>query len=287
MRIDVSEVKAFRTCKRQWAFSSRNRLNLAPRVQPKALTFGTHFHECLHGLYTGATWEKIERYIDQNLEAQEDRKLLKNMISEYMKEVLPQDLEDYEVLDIEYRFSMDTPQLTKWIDLQLCGSIDMIVRRKTDNTIWGFEHKSAKTFKSDFMVGMDEQPALYTIALQEYIKERHPECTLGGIFFNEVKKLYTQFEWKRTACTYTEDYLRNFLLSFLTSCHEIIIMSSFDKLPSPSPNVMNCKLCTFANDCVYFGYSDPQDYQVKDFMKEEFQVKEVDHLDEKSTRGIE
>lgn len=282
MRIDVSEVKAFRTCKRQWAFSSRNRLNLAPRVQPHALTFGTHFHECLHGLYTGATWEKIERYVDQNLEAQEDRKLLKNMIAGYMQEVLPKDLEEYEILDIEYRFNLE-----KWDGLQLCGSIDMIARRKYDNTIWGFEHKSAKSFKSDFMVGMDEQPVLYTIALQEYIKERHQECTLGGIFFNEVKKLYTKFEWKRTPCVYSEEYLRNFLSSFLSSCREIRLQSGIPGLPSPAPNVMNCKLCTFASVCKNFEYSYPSDDQVKDFMKEEFQVREVDHLDEKSTRGIE
>lgn len=282
MRIDVSEVKAFRTCKRQWAFSSRNKLNLAPRVQPKALTFGTHFHECLHGLYTGATWEKVERYIDQNLEAQEDRKLLKNMISGYMKEVLPQDLEEYEVLDIEYRFN-----LGRWDGLQICGSIDMIARRKADNTIWGFEHKSAKTFKSDFMVDMDEQPALYTIALYRYIEERHPECKLGGIFFNEVKKLYTQFEWKRTPCVYSETYLESFLSSFLESCRGIILESSVLRLPSPTPNVMNCKLCPFTKDCSYFGYSYPSDDKVKDHMRENFQVKEVDHLDEKSTRGIE
>lgn len=284
MRIDVSEVKAFRTCKRQWAFSSRNRLNLAPRVQPKALTFGTHFHECLHGLYTGATWEKVEQYIDQNLEAQEDRKLLKNMISGYMKEVLPQDLEEYEVLDIEYRFRVTPPYYEdKLQDVELCGSIDMIVRRKSDNTIWGFEHKSAKEFKSNLTVRLDEQPHLYSYALKKYVEEKHPECTLGGIFFNEVKKLYTKFEHRRTECVYGGESITLFMHAFCKCCVMLKEASSQDYLEPPEPNVMNCKLCPFSKLCDYYGYrvdctSNP--------LQDDFCKKETDHLDEKSTRGI-
>ena len=47
MRVDVSEVKSYRECKRKHQFSSRNRFHLRSTIPNPNLVFGTQFHEVL------------------------------------------------------------------------------------------------------------------------------------------------------------------------------------------------------------------------------------------------
>ena len=51
MKVDVSEIKTFKACKRQWQLTSRNKFHLRPMITPPAFAFGTIFHEALAQLY--------------------------------------------------------------------------------------------------------------------------------------------------------------------------------------------------------------------------------------------
>lgn len=278
MRVDVSEIKTFRNCKRQWMLSSRNKFHIRPKVTPTALSMGTKFHESLHRLYLGNSVDSVLAKLESEIVP--DEIALIAMIKGYAEEVLPLDLEKYKVLDVEHYFEFPIAP-----DINVCGSIDMIVIDKETNQIFGFEHKTAKNYRDDNFLWMDEQPRVYTKALQEYIKkynETHEPATLGGIYINEVKKLLRKFDYRRTLCVYKEADLNNFLKGFYTSCkdcHEAVNSSMY--LYTPQPNFMGCKLCDFQTICQTYMYDDISEEQLLDEFQDEFEKRDKDHLDEK------
>ena len=103
MKVDVSEIKTFRGCRRQWVLSSRNRFHMRPRVTPPAFALGTLFHEALHQLYLEVDPEKVMAMVRKEMQTDSEAALLA-MVPGYIKEVLPHDLDRYQVLDIEHRF---------------------------------------------------------------------------------------------------------------------------------------------------------------------------------------
>lgn len=197
MKVDVSEIKTFKACRRQWQLSSRNRFHLTPRVAPPQFAFGTLFHESLAQLYLGVPLEKVMAMVRREMRSDTDAALLA-MIPGYYAKVLPEDLDRFRVLDIEHHFEIApttsdgeylfplepvVDRLTGEIQydasgnprmqpsLTICGSIDMIVLDKASNQIYGFEHKTCKNFRDESYLWMDEQPRVYTWVLQRYIQE--------------------------------------------------------------------------------------------------------------------
>lgn len=196
MRVDVSEIKTFKTCRRQWELSSRNKFHLRPIVTPPQFALGTIFHESLAQLYLGVSLDKVMEMVRREMQTDNDAALLA-MIPGYYKNVLPGDLDRFTVLDIEHHFdiapttsegeylfpvehAVDTKTGEYQYDdngnpvmvpsLTICGSIDMIVLDKFQNKIYGFEHKTCKNFRDESYLWMDEQPRVYTWALKEYIR---------------------------------------------------------------------------------------------------------------------
>lgn len=319
MRIDVSELKSFKGCKRQWKLSSRNGYKLMPKIPNANLTLGTLFHEALHSLYLGASLDRVMANVRKEMSTESDGALLA-MIPGYAKKVLPDDLDKYIVLDIEHKFEIparqlllektgaDVPQLE---DLTLCGSIDMIVYCPEDNRIYGFEHKTAKSFRPANFLWLDEQPRLYTFALQQYVDqynaknydkwldlcneaksadtmpERPIPVQLGGVFLNEVKKLLRQFQYNRTLCTYEESDLNRFLTEFLKKCVTIKKAVESDDYACPEPDYFKCQMCEFSEICETYMYGDlTKDEILKEF-GELYQERELDHLDEKVERSTD
>lgn len=188
MKVDVSEIKTFKACKRQWQLSSRNKFHLRPMVTPPQFSLGTIFHESLAELYLGASLDKVMEMVRREMSKDNDAALLA-MIPGYAKNVLPDDLDRFKVLDIEHHFNI--PPVTsdgeylfpleevKNADgttsmqpsLTICGSIDMIVLDEEQNKIYGFEHKTCKSFRDPSYLWMDEQPRVYTWALKQYVHE--------------------------------------------------------------------------------------------------------------------
>jgi CRISPR/Cas system-associated exonuclease Cas4 (RecB family) len=302
MRIDVSEVKTFRTCKRQWQLSSRNYMHLTATKPAPALIMGTKFHEALGKLYLGIPLDKVMSDLKDGLVDGEEALL--NMIPGYAREVLPFDLERFTVLDIEHHFSFVPTTSQGEVfdpDLMICGSIDMIVLEEATGKVFGFEHKTTKNFREENFIWMDEQPRVYTKALQQYVNRMNEHAVeeweargadqnnppqqyeVGGIFLNEVKKLLRQFQYQRTLCQYTDEDLDNFFDAFLNTCAECKKYSSNESLfPAPTPSYFACQMCSFKSVCSTYMYNNLHRKEILDSFSDEFKEREMDHLDEKT-----
>ena len=334
MFVDVSEIKSFRKCHRQWQLSSRNSFHMTACVPPKAFHIGTVFHECLHRMYLGKDEEFIMNYIDEQMEHDDpkDKAMIISMMRGYMRNVMPQD-KHFNVMDIEWHFKYNPIELldeqgkliaeqmglvAQLKDITLAGSIDMITLDTDTNEIWGFEHKTAKNFRNDTYLWMDEQPRVYFAALQQWVKDYNarqynewnltcmklhddyakldpkgiafnreypapPEpVTLGGCYLNEVRKLVRAFDYKRSPLKYPPDDLRNFLLSFATSCaecHKYVDNPNYPR--NPEPDMMTCMNCMFNTICQTFQYQNLTEDKVLNEFNLEFEKRTNDHLEEK------
>lgn len=326
MKVDVSEIKTYKGCRRQWKLTSRNSFHLRPMVTPSHFALGTIFHEALHSMYMGASLDQVMKFVRQEI-SQDSEAALLAMVPGYYKKVLPYDLERYQVLDIEHHFNFvptdpDTGEVID-PDVEVCGSIDMIVLDPEENAIYGFEHKTCKNFRDSSFMWMDEQPRVYTYALMLYVQEYNAkklaewehECaeqekvweranevgvkitgpieyppkpepvTLGGIYINEVKKLLRDFKYQRTLCKYPADDLANFMRAFFgtcCACHQSVVN---DDPAYPSPSYFGCSMCDYKTICETYMYSTLDKDTVLEEFKEEFKVRESDHLEEKTERS--
>lgn len=293
MRVDVSEIKTFRTCRRQWLLSSRNRYHIRPKVTPPAFITGTIFHEALHQMYLGVDVDRVMEMVRREMQTDNDAALLA-MIPGYAKNVLPHDLERYKVLDIEHRF-LFTPSTADGeiidADLQVTGSIDMVVVEKETGLVYGFEHKTTKNFREASYMWMDEQPRVYSHALKIFTKnynESHAtNYEFGGVYINEVKKLLRDFQYQRTLCVYPEDDLDNFMQGFFGSCVACKISVDTNDVAIPNPSYFNCQMCSYKSVCETFMYSTIEEIKVLEAFKDELIKRTEDHLDEKVERLLQ
>lgn len=282
MRVDVSEIKCFRECSRKHEFSSRNRYHLQPKTPNDNLVFGTQFHECLHMMYLGTPIEKIHEFINKEVTSADYLKTMLTMIDGYYENVYPQDVERYQVIDIEKSFTIHVTA-----DVDFCGSIDMIAIDKKTNRLVGFEHKSGKNFRPTIYNLVDEQPRMYMIALQHILVDFHTEGKyldvkdVGPIYLNQVRKLKTQFSWERTECSYTKKDLEKF---YSAAAADAIKIRDHSYEALPQPGFMKCQMCDFASLCEAIGYDDVDLEYIEEEFGEEYQVRDIDHLDEKIER---
>lgn len=317
MKVDVSEIKTFKACRRQWQLSSRNKFHMRPIVTPPQFALGTIFHESLHMMYLGASLDKVMEMVRREMRTDNDAALLA-MVPGYYKKVLPGDLDRYKVLDIEHHFEIAPttsdgeylfpvqPKVNKatgeteydangeiiWEpSLVVCGSIDMVVLDEALGRIYGFEHKTCKSFRDESYLWMDEQPRVYTWAMKQYVAEYNDKhgtnYELGGVYLNEVKKLLRQFQYQRTLCTYTDDDLDNFMRAFFEDCVSCKHAVDNNSYAAPKPSYFTCNMCSFKTICTTYMYEDLDKKAVLDEFKEEFVERTEDHLEEKSERSTE
>lgn len=329
MKVDVSEIKTFKACHRQWQLSSRNKFHLQPLVTPPQFEFGTLFHESLAQLYLGVSVDKVMAMVRKEMRSDTDAALLA-MIPGYAREVLPGDLDRFKVLDIEHHFDIvpctsdgdnlfpveekkdEQGNIYMEPSLTVCGSIDMIVLDREQNKVYGFEHKTCKAFRDSNYVWMDEQPRVYTWALQQFVQEynqrqlekwaeacrqadaagctcpEEPEpVTLGGVYLNEVKKLLRDFQYQRTLCTYTEEDMDNFMQAFFNTCTQCKHMVDNNDYAAPQPSYFGCKMCAFNTICTSYMYGNLNKQEILKEFNEEFKERTEDHLEEKAERCVE
>ena len=320
MRIDVSEIKTFRECKRKHQFSSRNRFHLRPIAPNDNLIFGTQFHEVLHMMYLGTSIDKILEWINTEVTDSVYWKTMDTMTKGYYENVYLKDKDRYVVVDIEKSFNFPIGFIGEeqmnidsgYYDIEFrknaegkweavngdgtiyeaivaCGSIDMICIDVQIGMLVGFEHKTAKNFRPAIYDLVDEQPRLYSIALRKILDEYHSQgkylevTEVGPIYLNQVRKLQTKFDWHRSECKYTDIDLARFMAAFVKDAKRI----AAGGLELPEPGFMKCQMCDYADLCMHYGYNDiDKDELVKEF-EGEFEIRDVDHLEEKTSRHNE
>lgn len=271
--IDVSEMKTKRDCHRKWAFSSRNKMHLRSKVTPPALALGIAFHKGLELLYMGVSPDIDGLCTTYGVLDFDEQRILRTMLEGYEENIIRLDIEKYEILDTEYKFQIPV----EGTNIIVTGSIDMVVRERATGKIFGFEHKSAKNWRPEIYDILDEQPQMYFIA----IEKGFGRC--DGIFINQVKKLKTKFDIKRTLLTYSKARLDNFFKCFVKDCHEINNMKDDNEFTA-SPSYIKCTMCMYADLCISIETSDSID--VSNISESEIEIlglekRLIDHLDEK------
>ena len=276
MRVDVSEVKARAGCGRKWSFNSRNFFHLRPKEFPKALHFGTVFHTALARMYKGNDIDWILECAIKELEDPKDKKMIEAMVGGYYSGPYQEDKEEYIVIDIEsrFRFLLDTTD-----DTEIAGSIDLVVQRKADGMIFGFEHKTTTNFRPEIYNLMDEQPRVYHEALVQFCEKHNYQ--FGGIVLNEVRKLTRGFQFNRSLCKYDAADQKHFLNEFERRVLEIITDVDCGNQPYPKPGFFDCQMCEFSEVCAKYGYRPVTLEMILELCGDDFQVRTVDHLEEK------
>lgn len=322
MRIDCSEVKSFRECGRKHMFNSRNRMHLQPVAPNGNLVFGTQFHEVLAMMYLGTPLDKLLEWINREVTDVTAWKIMNAMCEGYYNGPYQIDKDRYVLVDIEKSFNYPIelvnpeevatgeeirwipstdPKLGAWIGVDAyggvheaicaCGSIDMICIDTKTGKMVGFEHKTAKNFRPEVYDLIDEQPRLYTWALQRILVDYHRQgkylevTDTGPIFLNQVRKLQNKFEYHRSVCEYTESDMRNFMTSFVATLRRIAHEKLSDELPVPG--FMKCQMCDYADLCMHYGYATIDKKELLDEFEGEFVERDHDHLDEKASRHNE
>lgn len=288
MRVDISEIKTYRQCPRKWQFTSRNAYHMRPVVTPRHFTFGTIFHEALHQLYLGANPDKVLQWVGEQIDVANNpgEAALLSMIRGYIDEVLPQDLERYEIIEVEHHFE---EPLTE--NIKLCGSIDMIAYDREEQALVAFEHKTCKNFRTGAYLALDDQLRVYNWVLSRMaihdVKHNHPKC--GGVILNETRKLLRKFENKRQihneSSIELEEYVRSLKLPVLSLERTQAMLKI--AAPQPCADFMSCQMCEFNSICETYGTKRiPVEEQLLDEFQMEFQKRECDHLDEKAEREV-
>ncbi len=313
MRVDVSEVKTYRECKRKHQFSSRNRFHLRPKITNPNLEFGTQFHEVLAMMYLGTSLDKILEWINLEVTDSVHWKVMDAMTKGYYNGPYQEDKDRYVVIDVEKSFNYpvgaiddnmypiikyvkDENGIWQGVDengelheaICVCGSIDMICIDVQTGKLVGFEHKTAKNFRPEVYDLVDEQPRVYSWALKKILEDYHAQgkylevLATGPIYLNQVKKLQTKFDYHRSECIYADSDLNNFMIAFVRSVNDISNGDSHDVMPQPG--FMKCQMCDFADLCMYYGYSDVEKKELLEEFDGEFEERDHDHLDEKAQR---
>lgn len=311
MRVDVSEIKFYRECKRKHQFSSRNRFHLRSTIPNPNLVFGTQFHEVLAMMYLGVGIDKILEWIDVEVTDSLQWKIMNTMAQGYYNGPFQKDKDRYVVLDVEKSFNYpigaiddnmypvrafvkDDNDVWWGVDedgemheaICICGSIDMICIDVETGKLVGFEHKTAKNFRPEVYDLLDEQPRVYSWALKRILDDYHAQNKYlevketGPIYLNQVKKLQTKFDYHRSKCEYLEDDLHNFMHAFVRSVLQITDSTACN----PEPGYMKCQMCDYADLCMHYGYADINKDELLSEFEGEFEVRDCDHLDEKAQR---
>lgn len=314
MRVDVSEVKSYRECKRKHQFSSRNRFHLRSTIPNSNLVFGTQFHEVLAMMYMGASLDSLLEWINSEVLDSVHWKVMDTMCKGYYNGPYQQDKDRYVVIDVERSFNypvgavddnmyamvdfvQDEAGVWHGVDEEgdlheaicVCGSIDMVCIDAHTGKLVGFEHKTAKNFRPEVYDRLDEQPRVYSWALRKILEDYHAKgkyteiTEVGPIYLNQVKKLQTKFDYHRTPCEYTEEDLRNFMIEFVRT----VVSIADGTTVKPEPGFMKCQMCDFADICMHYGYADIDKKDLLNEFEGEFVERDCDHLDEKAQRHNE
>lgn len=293
--LSANEIRVFSECSRKRYYSSRDCLAIRSNTPRKALILGTVFHAALQHYYTTINNVIKDKFISNNLEftyddicdiydtiekfpltkekvneetgevevdengepvmvpivADGDYKTLVNMISCYLP-TLFNDLLEFDVIACESNFNLENWPLR---DVMYHGLIDMIVRRRSDNKVYYFEHKTCTNFRPEIYSRFDIQLHLYSIEGHRTYGE-----DFGGILLNQVKKAKTEkgYDQQRDLYAYSIEELNDFEQWLLAKTEQLVSPSNNH---APCNNYMTCKMCEYIDICMRYGYEVPKTHE--------------------------
>lgn len=188
--VSNSKIKCFTSCGRKGHYKYVEKLR--PKRKPKALHFGSVFHETMETLLKGeSVKEKILAYKaewdammdeEKELYAEADPKNILNLVKRYKKHWAEHD-KDAEIICVEQDFKIRIPDTP----LVYVGKIDYIQRR--DSGIYPSDLKTCKSIPDDEFRMRDTQSANYLWSLKllaPYLGFKPDE--IRGFVFDYVRK---------------------------------------------------------------------------------------------------
>lgn len=201
--IHISDVRAFRQCRRRWEWSSGLKGNLEPYVVYPPFFTGRGIHESLEKHYSTGE-DIIQAFIDfvakervlmreqGNLWPQEENTfeeqvtLAFNMLKHYqawqLHDTKKHSDRNLEFLELEYPFNVVAP--VRGQKYRIAGRFDGLVYNKLTEEYWIWETKTTRSV-SELMgsLGNDEQSALYLYAARKVFKK-----PITGVLYNIIRK---------------------------------------------------------------------------------------------------
>lgn len=267
--LSANEIRQYCECPRKRYYSSRDCLAVRANTQNKSLNIGKAVHSALQYYYSGIQTKLDELQLENptkddikqvfstmgrfDLESSNlmldagDVQVYNCVINNYMDQLLD-DLVIYDVLGCEEDFS-----LTDWPveDVLYHGQVDMLVRDRSDDKIYFFEHKTCKEFRPEVYDRFDIQLHIYA----EYGQQKFGE-QFGGMILNQLKKAKTirGYANKRNIFAYSIEEMVDFAnwISLKTAGLKM------NYIHEPCNNYMTCKMCEYQTICLKYGYTYPR-----------------------------
>lgn len=218
--IHISDIRAYKSCRRKWGWASPLRANLEPNIPYVPFFLGRGIHYCLEQYYLGwgtetivppighlDEWAKNELkqmeeatgslWAGESAQFDEQLELATAMLTHYMvwqkKDTSIWGDEHLEWLDlpggkkaleVEFEVPLYGESGHKSSRVFLQGRFDGLVRNVVDNTLWIWETKTTRSIKElGRSLANDEQCGAYIYAAQQLYGE-----PVAGVLYNILRK---------------------------------------------------------------------------------------------------
>jgi hypothetical protein len=206
--IHISDVRAFKSCRRRWYFSSPLQRNLEPIVPYMPFLLGRAVHEAEENMRkegmpldaaldvftkreveaieskNGKLWEQERATIEESLD------LARGMLEHYAKWASTykgrwaEDQFEFVASETEFSVPLYNPSGHKSTKVFLAGRFDGLVVRKDDGSFWIWETKTSRSIKElERSLQNDEQCGAYIYAAQQLFKVH-----VTGVLYNIMRK---------------------------------------------------------------------------------------------------
>lgn len=206
--IHISDVRAFKQCRRKWNWASPLRQNLEPNVPYVPFFTGRAIHHCIEFYYRdGIPLDvSLKQYL-QNEQQEMERAgrlwpqehaliaeqiaLIGGILEHYHQWVTGDTVSKWsdnnlEFVQLETDFSvpLHNPQGAVSNKVYLAGRFDGIVRRKDDGSLWLLENKTTRSI-SEMVASLDndEQCGTYVVAARHLLNR-----PISGVLYNLLRK---------------------------------------------------------------------------------------------------
>lgn len=196
--IHISDVLAFKACRRKWNFSSQLRSNLTPIERYTPFFIGSAVHYCLERHYRDqcqperalASYLAIEKIDPSDPTISEHLPLIVGMVDHYLlwqsKDTSPYADNKLEFVALEQRFRIPlrTPTGKRMRGVYLAGRFDGLVRSLHDGRLYLHEIKTTRScLERSRQLPYDEQTNAYLIAASEWCREQ-----VAGVIYTLLRK---------------------------------------------------------------------------------------------------
>lgn len=206
--IHISDVLAFKSCRRKWDYSSVLRRNLAPVGIYVPFFVGRVIHGALDRMYRyGANpagevldlvdtetrqlrEQYLEMYTAQLLKINDQGTFCMQILDHYVQWTQsyngPLNDRDLDFLNLEQRFDVPMRTNRNFIArrLRLAGRFDGVVRNKRDDQLYLWEVKTTRSIAERLkMLDLEEQADAYMLAAQELLGQ-----PLAGVIYTLIRK---------------------------------------------------------------------------------------------------